>query len=127
MSDKRYLMDLTTAVAPAEMFTVDGTEYRILSIDHFSPSDEAGIMSLFARYAYITGVFEKESDRQKAEKIAVEMRDLRIEMLTRITDMPADVAGKLPLSSQHLLIKHMEDDMEEKGLTEKKEDAEDAS
>ena len=45
-----HLMQLSTTVAPAKTFTVDGMAYELLGMDHLSPEAEANVTALLTRY-----------------------------------------------------------------------------
>ena len=104
MSEKRQLIQLSTSVVPATIFTVDDEEHKILGLEHLSEDDEAGVMGLFSQYGQLNDKLSTVKRRSDAEKVARRLRQLRIELLTFMTDLPAALAEKLPLSQQLILI-----------------------
>ena len=110
MSDdpRSTVLDLTTTLAPAEVFAVDSTEYEILGLDHLSANEEAEVMGSFAKFRSLSEKYEAEGDEKKAEQIAAVMIAQRIKILCRLTTMPIEVARKLPVSGQAKLMKYLE-------------------
>ena len=86
-----HLMQLSTAVAPAKTFTIDETPYELLGMDHLSPEAEANVMATFSRYGALAEKLEKVEDEDKGTKIALTMRDLRLNVLAKMTTCPRDM------------------------------------
>lgn len=107
------LFDLTTEVAPARIFTVDGVEYKLLGLEHLGKDEEARTQALFARYSKLASALPNANNRQKAERLAATMYDLRMELLCSLTDLPRDVAEKLPMSGQIKLMSAIASDVED--------------
>ena len=101
---ERQLLQLSTSVVPATIFTVDDDEFKILGLEHLSEDEEASIMGLFSQYGQLNDKLAAVKRRDDAEMVARKLRRLRLELLVRMTDLPAAVAEKLPLSQQLLLI-----------------------
>lgn len=111
MSDDRLaVIELSTTLAPAEFFTVDGEEYHLLGLDHLSADEEARVMGLFARFRHLSDKYEETGDEAKGKEIGGALIVQRLKILTSLTDMPMDVAKKLPVSAQAKLMKKLEKD-----------------
>ncbi len=104
---------LSTVVAPPKKFTVDGSEYHMLSMDHLSKEDEAEVMALFARHAYISQELELAPNVGKGREHATRLRTCRLSLLTKLTDMPRSLAEQLPLGAQAQLLEAVEAQMAE--------------
>lgn len=116
MTDKTMLA-LSTAVRPARKFTVDGDEYLILGLDHLSADDESEAMALLSRHRLLQVELEQTSNVQKGKSIAARARTCRFQIICKLTNLEREVAQKLPLSEQALLMEaiytEMEDEEEE--------------
>ena len=128
MTDEQSpLFAISTAVTPAVPFDVDGVLYRIKSAEHMSEEDEARINVLFSRHARLARRLDDEQDENKATKIAVALRKNRIALLCTLTDLPEDVAERLPMSGQVKLLdyirKEVTGDSDDLGDTEGDADA----
>jgi hypothetical protein len=105
------MLALSTAVKPAKKFTVDGAEYEMWSMDHLSKADEAMVMALFARHALIGQELEMSPNVAKGSATAERLRTCRLQLLTKLTNLPREVADKLPISAQAQLLDALEDEM----------------
>lgn len=104
METDAALFELSTEVAPAKTFIVDADEYRFLNFDHLGKTDEARIMSLFAKHSRLTDMLNYEKNTAKSERIALALRDNRMELICSLTDLPRSIAEKLPMSGQVKLL-----------------------
>lgn len=98
------LFDISTEVAEPIPFAVDGELYHIKGFEHMSRADEARTSALFARYNRLSRMLSEAKKQDEAERIAAAMYDLRMELLTSLTDLPRPVAEKLPMSGQTKLM-----------------------
>jgi len=98
------LFDISTEVSEPVPFAVDGELYHIHGFEHMSRADEARTSALFARYNRLSRMLGEEKKQSEAERIAAAMYDLRMELLTSLTDLPRAVAEKLPMSGQAKLM-----------------------
>lgn len=106
MTDARnVLFDISTEVAEPVPFGVDGDIYHIRGFEHMSKSEEAHVTALFARYNRLSERLADSKKRDEAERIALAMYDLRMELLTSLTDLPREVAERLPMSGQTKLMR----------------------
>lgn len=111
LTTDEYLLQLSTEVEPPKIFTVDGEEYRILGLEHMGKADEARVLALFARNSKLNK--RLEDDRLKtaqAEQVAAALRDTRIELLSTLTDLPKEIAERLPMSAQVKLFRFISKD-----------------
>ena len=113
MSDEGFSLALTTAVLPAKKFTVDGAEYEMLGTDHLSPDDEAQVLALFARHNILTMELDRERNPVKGKVIAERQRTARMAVIGKLTTLPPDVAGILPLSQQVKLLEAIREEVEQ--------------
>ena len=112
-----YALTLSTALKPAKKFLVirkDGVEeeYQLLGVDHLSPTDEAKTMALFARYNWLNTELDATPKTDKGEKIAAAMRSVRLNLIAKMTDMPAHVADEMPLTQQVKLLEAIQVEIE---------------
>lgn len=108
-----FSLALTTTLAPAKQFSVDGVGYDMLGVDHLSPDDEAETMALFARYGVLQAELDIEKNVTKGKAIAVALKATRLTLLTKLTSLPLSIAGKLPLTSQVKLLEAIQAEVEE--------------
>lgn len=116
-----HLMQLSTTVAPAKTFTVDETPYELLGLDHLSPEAEAFVMGTFARYSALSEKLETVESEDKATKLALSLRTMRMNVLEKMTTCPREILEKLPISAQiqmmNALSAELSGDEEEDGDT----------
>jgi hypothetical protein len=105
------LLALSTQVKPAKKFTVDGEEFQLLGTDHLSPSDEATAIALFSRHTLLAQELELTVNVVKGKAVAERLRNTRIQILCKLTDMPQEVADKLPTPEQVKLLEALQDEM----------------
>lgn len=104
-------LELTTSIAPAKKFTVDGDEYLLLGVDHLTPEQENKVMALFARHALLLAEQEQTSHLGKGEAIAGRVRQCRLSLISTLTNLPQDIAGRLPLTQQARLMETLQEEM----------------
>lgn len=104
-------LELTTTIAPAAKFTVDGDEYLLLGVDHLTPEQENKVMALFARHALLLAEQEGTSHLGKGEQIAARVRSCRLDLIATLTNLPKDIAGRLPLTQQAKLMERLQEEM----------------
>jgi hypothetical protein len=100
-----HVLELSTQVAAAKTFTVDGEEYNLLGFEHLSPEEEAEVQAKFARFDTLNRQLELTGDDTEAKNLAKKLRSRRIELLTKVTTMPLELADKLPLPEQIKIMK----------------------
>ena len=108
MSDRSPILALSTRVVEPRRFTVDDEPYDLLSLEHLGKDDEAEVMAMFARYQRLALRLRVVNSESKGREAARRMRELRERLLTKMTTMPLDVASKLPLSQQVVLLEAAE-------------------
>lgn len=116
------LLALNTAVKPAKKFTVDGEEFLLLGVDNLSAEQEATALALFARHGNIARALEFESNVDKGKTLALRLRSTRLDILCLLTDMPKDVADRLPAHQQVKLLDAIQAELEEEPFSEGDED-----
>lgn len=126
MSDALALT-LSTALAPAKKFSVDGEEYQLLGLDHLSPDDEARTMALFARHSMIASELEVTSNTEYGTKLALRLKKTRIQILCQVTDLPQEVAEKLPVAAQIQLLQAIQQELSGNQDEDDDEDAEETT
>lgn len=109
------LLSLTTVLKPPKKFLVDGDEYELLGVDHLSADDEADVMALFSRYGILQSDLEVQSEVRKGAETAKKMKATRLTILTKLTTLPLEVAKKLPLTQQVLLLEAVQAEVEAEG------------
>jgi hypothetical protein len=109
VTDRTPAFELATILAEPEFFTVDGEEYRLLGLDHISTEEEARVIGLFGRYNWLTKQYEAVTEDKEGAKIGALLIAQRIKILTAMTDMPTDVAKRLPPTAQLKLVEYMSD------------------
>lgn len=98
------VLELTTQVAPAPIFTVDGQEYELLGLEHLSAEDESHAAALFARFSRIARSLDVAENDQKAADLAKAMRKKRVEIISLLTTMPAALVAALKVEQQVQLL-----------------------
>jgi hypothetical protein len=109
MSD---MLSLTTVLKPTKKFLVDGSEYEILGVDHLSPEEEAEVVALFSRYGVLQSELEVEKNVSKGTPKAMQVRQTRLTLLTKLTTLNPSVAAKLPLTQQVRLLEAIQAEVE---------------
>ena len=109
--DERLLFELSTEIAPPKVFAVDGAEYRILGLEHIGREEEARVVALFARHTRLNERLDKEVKQETSEKVALAIHDTRMSIITALTDLPRDVAEKLPHSGQVKLLRFIAEEL----------------
>ena len=104
-TDVSTLLELSTEIAPPTVFAVDGEEYRILGFEHMGKADEAKTLALFARHTRLNRRLEEGKKPTEAERIAMAIRDTRMDLISTLTDLPRGIAEKLPMSAQVKLLR----------------------
>ncbi len=118
MTDTRSpVLELSTVVKPAKMFTIDGSEYDLLSLDHLSATQEAQVVALFNRHERITAALAEEKNHDRATALALKMRDVRIAVLALMTSAPASVLRELPMTAQTTLMVGIQKEVEANAQT----------
>jgi hypothetical protein len=110
MSDALALT-LSTALAPAKKFSVDGEEYQLLGLDHLSGEDEARTMALFARHSLIASELELTSNTEVGTKLATRLKKTRVQIICQVTDLPQEVAEKIPVTGQVALLSAIQQEL----------------
>lgn len=95
-----HLLELSTTVEPSKTFTVDGEEYKLLTLGHLGPEQEAKTMGDSARFENILQRMARAGNDKDAERLAAQARRKRIDILTQLTTMPREVAENLPIPAQ---------------------------
>lgn len=98
MSDP--ILSLSTEVEPAKTFEIDGEEYELLGIEHLSPNQEAEVQGLFSRFEQVARKLALAGSDKQAELFAKQLRTRRVQLITKLTTVPDEVASKLPPSAQ---------------------------
>lgn len=116
-----YLLTLSTNVAPAKKFLVDGVEYELLGMDLLSKDDEAEVLARFSKYAQTSNDLSIESDLVKGKRLAASLRTQRVALLCKLTTLDKEVAAKIPTQDAVKLIEAVqalledEDDDDQEG------------
>ena len=101
------LFEISTEVTPTASFDVDGVLYKIKSSEHLSEAEEVRVNVLFARHVRLARLLDEEENEVKATKVATALRRNRMELLCTLTDLPRDVAERLPMSGQVKLLDYI--------------------
>lgn len=109
---KNYLLELSTQVDEASMFTVDGEEYKLLSFDHLSDAEEAEVMGMFQRMQVKSEDFDRAKNEQAAANIATQLKTLRTRILTAMSTMPEEISASLPPSAAGQIIRALRDEID---------------
>jgi hypothetical protein len=107
------VLELSTRVAPPKKFTVDGEEYSLLGVDHLSKEGETEAMALLARHSILMNQLAVTGNTDKGKLIAGRIRDCRLKVICKLTTLPAEVAGELPVSAQADLLETIIQEMDE--------------
>lgn len=104
------ILSLSTEVEPAKTFEVDGETYQLLGIEHLSPEQEAEVSGLFARFEQVAFNLARSKSDKDAKLLAKNLRTRRVELITKLTTIPLDVADKLPAGAQLQLFRAVMDE-----------------
>lgn len=104
MAPEGISLALTTEIAPAKKFTLDGEVYELLGIDHLSAEDEALAMALFARHGLLAQEIELTANTKRGAELALKLKSCRVRILCKLTTLPEEVAMKLPIQAQVKLL-----------------------
>lgn len=122
MSDE-YALSFVTSLRPTKKIKVDGESFEILGVDHLSPDDEAEVTALFARYNVLQSELEVTSQVQKGKPLAEKVKQTRLTILSKLTTMTKEVAGKLLLTQQVELLDYLASMTQEENDADAGEDA----
>jgi len=100
----KHLLELSTKIAPPKTFIVDEDEYQLLGFEHISKAQEATVTALFSRYNTLNIRLAQAPSKEKAERAATLLYNIRMELMCNLTTLPRDVAEKLPMSAQVQLL-----------------------
>lgn len=103
MSDP--VLELSTQVEAAEIFTVDGEEYDLLGFKHLTADDEAEVMAHLARFDNLAMKLASTDDDREAKTLAKQLRDRRHVIISKLTTLPEDKVKTLPLPGQVRLMR----------------------
>jgi hypothetical protein len=98
------ILTLSTAVLPPKTFTIDEESYDLLSPKYFDPLQEARLDAILARYARLGRLLAEAKDDTAAEKSSMKLRTTRMDLIVHCTTVPDEVANRLPLDGQMLLL-----------------------
>lgn len=89
------ILEITTEEVPAKLFTIDGEEFELYSLDHLSPEQESSVTATYARSQRIVERLASAKNDQIAEKEAAKLRPLRVKLIGLMTSVPRDRANEL--------------------------------
>lgn len=112
------LLALTTEIEPAKKFTIDGEEYQLYGLNHLSKKDETEALALFARHSILVARLESSPNVNRGKQLAEEVKKCRIQIITRLTNSPTEVAEQLPLGEQVKLFRAIQTEIGEDGDVE---------
>ena len=102
------VLELSTQVAPARVFTVDGEDYHLLGFEHLDPDGEAAVTAGFARHERLAELLGRTKDPTKAQAVAKKLRASRIHLITLLTDVPEAKVAELPMPAQGKLLRALQ-------------------
>jgi hypothetical protein len=102
--DREVALVLSTRLKEPKLIQIDGEDFSLLGVDHLSPTEESEVMALFARYGYKAAELDAQPNVSKGKVLADAMKETRIVLITKLTDIPKAVALRLPLSQQVVLL-----------------------
>lgn len=97
-------LSLSTTIKEPRKFTVDGEPFQLLGLDHLSKDSETEALALFSRHQQLVMELATAGRLDKGKAIAERVKKVRLMILCKLTDMPKDVAEKLPLGEQVKLL-----------------------
>jgi hypothetical protein len=107
-----FILELSTTVAPAKQFTVDGKIYEMFTGAHLSPGQEAHINALFSQHIRLSRRLAAATSIKKGELLAAHLRDIRIRLISTMTTLTYDEASALPMPAQVSLLNSIQRNME---------------
>lgn len=112
-----HVLDLTTEVVPAKLFTIDGEEYELYTFDHLSPDAEATVTGTFSRFQRTYQDLEKARDDNAASRVAKKLRSYRVRIITTMTNVPEEVVDKLGSTQQGQILRAIQEEIADETLT----------
>lgn len=101
---KTPLTTISTTLKETEYVDIDGEMYKIYGREHIGEEQEVELMSLFKRHERWQKQYETSKKDALVRDGAKGMRDARLEIITTFTDIPDEVASKIPLFAQAELL-----------------------
>lgn len=98
------LLTLSTEIKSPNTIDVDGKLYKVLSGEHLGRAEEAQLMALFREHDRHQLRLQRSKRRDEAEKAAGNMRDVRVEIITSLTDLPEKMVAGFGMSTQAQLM-----------------------
>lgn len=102
------VLELSTQVAPARVFTVDGEDFHLLGFEHLDADGEAKVTAGFARHERLADLLGKTKDPTKAQSVAKKLRASRVNLITLLTDVPEAKVAELPMPAQGKLLRALQ-------------------
>lgn len=105
------LISLSTQIKPATNFSVDGVPYEMYTTDHLSEEQESEVQALFARHAVLSQRLAMCDNVQMGVKLADGMREAQLRVMALLTNLPRDLAERLPAAAKAKLIEALSIEM----------------
>lgn len=116
--ETEFIKELTSAVAPPNKFKLDDEAYELYTFDHLNANDEVKVTSLFTMFNRLNSMLERCKSESQADKIAKRLRDIRVDLIARLTSVPRSVVEKLPVPVQAQLLELVNENMTENVIAE---------
>jgi hypothetical protein len=102
---------LSTTIKEPKTFTVDGEPFKLLGIDHLSKDAETEALALFSRHQLLVQELSLADRLDRGKAVAERVKKVRLMILCKLTNMPKDVAEKLPLGEQVKLLEALQEEI----------------
>jgi hypothetical protein len=109
VSPTEPLFNVSTQIEAACTFIVDDEEYKLFTFAHLNKEKEIRVRWLITREAALIKRLEAvapEEDK-RGEDLITKLRDVRVDVLTMMTDCPREIIEKLGLSAQMTILKRV--------------------
>lgn len=115
---------LTIAEALEGQNTVDifGERYNIKSSGQIGQATEEELLAKFQMLTFFSGKLDQSKNEDEARKWAAKLRDAQVGICSVLTDIPENVAARIPMSGRVQLMDILAD---EAGFNTNKDDDED--
>lgn len=106
-----FLVELSTKVAPAKKFTIDGEEYELYGFEHLSDDAEAEITAAFSKHGRLIDALNRAKNDNEAKNYARKLRGSRVHLISLLTSVPSETVETLPISAQAKLLETIQEEV----------------
>lgn len=98
---------LSTIAEPAAIFEIDGDQYALYGLRGLNRETEAKLHWLFRRHMRVASELQSVEHEAKAMELALALRDIEVEVITSMTNVPRELAERLGLEARAILFNYL--------------------